>query len=128
MVFMGALANEGKAVRPTMISKTNFISKKKEGKLIGEYFSKDEADKVKSMMKSTVEGNYGTYRFSGLDIYAKSGTAETGGGKSDSWLVGFLGDEAHPYAFVSWVKDGGTGYITAGKLANDTLNALVSNN
>lgn len=128
MVFVGAIANDGKAVNPTMIDKTNFFKKKKGGKIIGEYISPDIANKIKSMMKSTVEDNYGSSRFSGLDIYAKSGTAETGGKNSDSWFVGFLGDEAHPYAFVTWVKGGGTGYITAGEVANDTLQALVSNN
>lgn len=128
MVFMGALANGGKAVKPTMISKTNFINKNKGGKVLGEYVSEDIAEKIKSMMKSTVEDNYGSSRFPGLDIYAKSGTAETGNGRSDSWFVGFLGDEAHPYAFVTWIKGGGTGFITAGSVANDTLNALISNN
>ena len=45
---------------------------------------------------------------------------------ADSWFVGFLGDDAHPYAFVVWVKGGGTGYVTAGSVANQTLQALVA--
>lgn len=126
MVFVGAIANGGKAVQPTMIKKSNFLGRSSGGDSLGEYISADIAEKLKSMMKKTVEDNYGTRRFPGLDIYAKSGTAETGGRNADSWFVGFLGDDAHPYAFVVWVKGGGTGYVTAGSVANQTLQALVA--
>lgn len=126
MVFAGAIANNGEAIKPTMIKKSNFIGRSSGGSSLGNYISSDIANKLKGMMKKTVEDNYGSSRFPGLDIYAKSGTAETGGGNEDSWLVGFLGGDAHPYAFVVWVKGGGTGYITAGSVANTTLQALVA--
>lgn len=128
MVFMGSIANGGEAIRPRMIQSSNFISKLTGGDSLGTYLEEDVADKLKSMMKNNVETNYGTSRFPGLDIYAKSGTAEVGAERSDAWFVGFLGDSSHPYAFVSWVKGGGTGYIAAGDIANKTLQALVKKN
>lgn len=83
---------------------------------------------MKSMMKNDVKVTYGESNFRGLDIYAKSGTAETGSGTPDAWFVGFIDDADHPYAFVVWVKNGGTGYKVAGPVAYKTLLALVQNN
>ena len=77
------------------------------------------------MMKKNVTQAYGEGNFPGLDIYAKSGTAEVGSGRNNAWFVGFLGD-AHPYAFVVCVENGTSGVATAGPVANRVLSAIVA--
>ena len=84
------------------------------------------ADTLKSMMKSDVENNYGSGNFPGLDIGAKSGTAEVDKSKaSNAWFTGFLDDEDHPLSFVVMVEGGGSGAATAGRVANTVLQEAV---
>ncbi len=79
----------------------------------------DTADKLKQMMNYNVVDHYDSDRFPGLNVCAKTGTAELGDGDSHSWFVGFLADEAHPYAFVVLVERGGGGLTNAGAVANN---------
>ena len=76
------------------------------------------------MMKNNVVENYGEENFDGLDIYAKSGTAETGDYNPDAWFVGFTDDEEAPYAFVVWVKGGGYGSEVAAPIARNVIRTL----
>ena len=125
MVYMGAIANGGEAINPYLIKSSNILKKIVGGESLGDYLSQETADRLASMMKNNVQTTYGESNFAGLDIYAKSGTAETGSGTPDAWFVGFIRNEDHPYAFVVWIKNGGTGYQVAGPVARATLNALV---
>lgn len=88
--------------------------------------SSDTAEAVKGFMRNNVTNSYGTGSFPGLEICAKSGTAEVGDGTSHAWFVGFLNDPSHPYAFVVVVEHGGGGLSTAGPIANTVLQAVVS--
>lgn len=124
MVFMGAIANKGKAINPTLFEKSNLVKKIKGGKGLGRYLEEDTANELKEMMKNNVVSNYGEENFGDLDIYGKSGTAEVGRERSDSWFVGFIDNPGKPYAFVVWVKNGGTGYQTAGPIARNVLEVL----
>lgn len=123
MVYMGAIANGGEAMQPTLIKSASFLKDIRGGKSLGEYLSSSTAAELKDMMKNNVVENYGEENFYGLDMYAKSGTAETGSG-SDAWFVGFNGDEEAPYAFVVWVKDGGFGAQAAAPIAASVLSTL----
>ena len=124
MVFMGAIANEGEAIQPTLIKSATFLREITGGKSLGRYLEKETAAELRSMMKNNVVENYGEENFDGLDIYAKSGTAETGGYNPDAWFVGFTDDENAPYAFVVWVKDGGYGSEVAGPIARSVIRTL----
>lgn len=128
MVYVGAIANGGEAVEPTLIKSSNFLKQFTGGKSLGRYLEKDTASKLKGMMRDDVRITYGDGNFSGLNLCAKSGTAEVGTSKSNSWFVGFLDDPDHPYAFVVWIKGGGTGYTSAGPVARTVLNTLKANN
>ena len=74
-------------------------------------------------MRNNVENHYnGEYNFPGLDLCAKTGTAEVEGQDApNSWFVGFLNDTSHPYAFVVLVEEGGYGIDAAGSVANSVL-------
>ena len=124
MVYMGAIANGGEPVKPTLIKDTSFIDEIRGPKGLGKYIEEDTAAELKSMMKNNVVENYGEDNFPGMDMYAKSGTAETGGEDSDAWFVGFTDDEEAPYAFVVWVKNGGSGASTAAPIAAQVIQTL----
>ena len=52
------------------------------------------------MMSYNVTAAYGgEWTFPGLNVAAKTGTAEVGDGTSHAWMTGFLNDAEHPYAF-----------------------------
>lgn len=126
MVYMGAIANYGEPVQPTLIKDTSFIDEIRGAKSLGRYIDESTASTLKEMMKNNVVENYGEDNFPGMDIYAKSGTAETGGDDSDAWFVGFTDDEDAPYAFVVWVKNGGGGSTVAGPIARKVIQSLQS--
>ncbi|NLY82159.1 MAG: penicillin-binding protein [Clostridiales bacterium] len=121
MVYVGAIANGGEAVKPKLIKENKFSSDS-----LGSYLSKETADRIKSMMKNNVVETYGEDNYPGLDMYAKSGTAESGNGKeANAWFVGFIENQDHPYAFVVCVENGGSGSSSAGPVARKTLESLI---
>jgi len=125
--FMSAVANGGVAARMTLFRETGLdaILPKASHRLL----SKDTAEKIAVMMNYNVYKTYGQKNFPGLELYAKSGTAEVGGGKApNAWFVGFIKNEDYPLAFVVVVENGGYGAHTAGAVANSVLQAAVKDN
>ena len=113
--IVSAIANDGIIVEPKLImdGKTPQSSR---------LLERTTAEKMKELMAFNVSYHYGgSETFPDLNICAKTGTAETGTGTTHSWFAGFLDDEAHPYAFVTFVEDGGDGLGTAGVLTNKIL-------
>ena len=115
MVYMGAIANKGKPVAPTIIKDTSFL-KSNESEKLRRYIDRSTAKELKKMMKNNVVNGYGEENFEGIDLYAKSGTAETNDG-SDAWFVGFT----DRYAFVVWIQNGGFGSEAAAPVAYNVL-------
>lgn len=124
MVYMGAIANKGVPKSPTLIKHSTFLKGIKGSKKLDRYLDRETASELKEMMKYNVVETYGEENFEGLDIYAKSGTAETGDTVPDSWFVGFTDNRKAPYAFVVWIKDGGFGSEAAAPVANAVLQYL----
>jgi penicillin-binding protein A len=133
MVYMGAIANGGKAAVPRLIDSVKFSN----GLPAGWFFSRktnvlietETATKLESMMHNNVVETYGEKNFPGLDLCAKSGTAEVGGNKApNAWFTGFIRNEGYPYAFVVLVENGGAGSDVAGKVANTVLQEVINNN
>ena len=128
MVYMGAIANGGEAVEPTLFKSATFVKELTGGKSLGRYIDVSTAGKLRGMMKDNVVDNYGEDNFPGIDIYAKSGTAETGSYSPDAWFVGFTDDPGNPYAFVVWVKEGGYGSEVAAPIARTVIKQLEADN
>lgn len=134
MVFMGGIANDGKAVMPSIVSPKTIVGKKfsefskSELKMSSEtIIDSATASSLTDMMANNVKETYGSDMFPGLNVCAKSGTAEVGGGKKpNAWFVGFLDDEENPYAFVVMVQNGGYGASTSGSIANKVLQEIVN--
>lgn len=130
MVWMGAIANGGKAAVPSLILDVqdhNPLPYIHFSKKTNTLISKTTAQTLSDMMAQAVAENYGAGRFPNMDICAKSGTAEVGNGKAPTaWFSGFLRNEDAPYAFVVMVEEGGSGAQTAGTVASKVLDALVN--
>lgn len=131
MVYMGAIANGGKAAEPCLILKTKnglgLPSLPRWTKKTAALIDRGTAEKLAELMAGNVEKTYGQSRFPNMDLCAKSGTAEVGEGKSPhAWFAGFLRNEEAPYAFVALVENGGGGSSVAGNVAARVLNVMVN--
>ena len=79
---------------------------------------------LSEMMHNDVVSSYGESLFPGITAYAKSGTAEVGGGLSPhAWFVGYGEKDGRTLAFVVLVENGGYGSSAAGSVAADVLTA-----
>ena len=130
MVYMGAVANGGKAAVPRIIDKTvnslGLYNPVRMTERTGKLISEDTAEKLADMMADTAE-SYGPQRFPNMDLCAKSGTAEVGADqKPHAWFAGFLRNEDAPYAFVVLVENGGSGSSVAGTVAGKVLDIMVN--
>ena len=126
MAYMGAIANEGVRVNPRFIDRNRGIFK-----LLPELGVKEKrilktetAGILKSMMRNNVTEEYGEKNFKGLELCAKSGTAEVGGDQAPhAWFAGFMDRADCPLAFIVIVENGGSGSKTAGAVAARVLKA-----
>lgn len=117
--YVSAIANNGVLCEPKLIMDGKDAVKSR-------LIEVGTAQRLQEMMSYNVAAGYGSDRFPGLNICAKSGTAELGDGTSHAWFTGFLQDEAHPYAFVVMIERGGGGLTNAGAVANTLLQAAVN--
>ena len=131
MVYMGAIANGGRAAEPYLIGKTvsplGIPSLPHLPSKTGRLVSASTAERLTELLAGNVEKAYGTARFPGMDLCAKSGTAEVGEGQTPhAWFAGFLRNEDAPYAFVALVENGGGGSSVAGAVAGRVLDVIVN--
>ena len=125
LTVVGSIANDGTAVLPYTISKVATP----EGRVVEEnvaesreYISPAVANLLKEMMRFTVEDNYGDWRFKGLDMCGKTGTAEISDEEEPhSWFVGFSKNPACPVAIVVVVENGGWGSSAALPIASSVM-------
>ncbi len=114
--FIGAIANGGTVVEPTILA----------GKKCGTTRLMDPitAEAMSEMMSYNVSYEYGTGTYPGLEMHAKTGTAETNGG-THAWFAGFITNANAPLAFVVMAERAGGGYAVASPIANTVLQKAV---
>ena len=117
--YVAAIANGGSVYEPTLLGRGKLD---KETELL----SASTAQKISEMMNYNVQNAYGSWVFPGLNVSAKTGTAEVGDGTSHAWMTGFLNAPEHPYAFVVILEHAGGGLANAGPVANAVLQAAVA--
>ena len=123
--FVGAIANGGKAVIMNLLKNPGF-SKTFFGKE-SRIMRSETSQRLGAMMDYSVHQKNITGNFPGLEIHAKTGTAEVGGGKkSHAWFAGYITNEGYPLAFVVVVENGGGGFAIASPIANKVLQAAIS--
>ena len=87
---------------------------------------KSTAERLGEVMSYTVKHSYGEENFPALELHAKSGTAEVGGGKKpNSWFCGYIENDGAPYAFAVIIENGGWGIGEAADCARNVLNILI---
>jgi cell division protein FtsI/penicillin-binding protein 2 len=72
-------------------------------------------------MRNNVKNRYSDSYFPGLNVCAKTGTAEVAGSNHNATLAGFVMDEEYPLAFVVCVQDAGYGITVALPIASKVL-------
>ena len=118
--YVAAIANGGSVYEPTLLGHGNLDRE-------SEILSADTASRIAEMMNYNVQNAYGgQWTFPGLNVSAKTGTAEVGDGTSHAWMTGFLNDPTHPYAFVVLVENAGGGLTNAAPIVNQLLQAAIA--
>lgn len=128
LTVVGSVANDGVAVLPFAVSKIATP----EGRVVEEttavsreYIAPSVANRLKEMMRFTVEDNYGDWRFKGLQMCGKTGTAEISDKEEPhSWFVGFSENEQCPVAIVVVVENGGWGSSAALPIASAVMESV----
>lgn len=112
MTLMGAIANDGKAIRPyyvkSITTPKGFSTYKASIKEADEItLNSETAEKLQSLLRSNVVNYYGENAFPGLEMCGKTGTAEVGDEKTgdNAWFAGFSQREDFPYAIVVLIED-----------------------
>ncbi len=128
LLLMGAIANGGTPVLPYVVAgvetPAGLMTQRGEAENGKAYFSGTIADKLSDLMRSNVINSYGDGNFDGMELCAKTGTAEVGGDKEDhAWFVGFSRNEETPLAFVVVVENGGSGRGVALPVARTVMEA-----
>ncbi len=130
MTFMGAIAGGGSCARPHLVAGTDSLPGK--ARLLANrgrvnMMRRDHAQVLGDMMRKAVTDHYGDWQFNGLELCAKTGTAEIGDRDTPhSWFVGFCRAESKPYAFVVVVENAGSGLGAASSIAARVLQAAPS--
>ena len=113
--FVAAVANGGKAPELTLLERSRAASTKR-------IMQEATAQRLGEMMNYNVYRTYGEEKFSGIEMHAKSGTAEVGGGNSPHALfTGYGVKNGKTYAFIVIVENGGYGSSVAGGIAADVM-------
>ena len=117
--LMGAIANGGTVVEPSILAGRSNGSER--------LMKAETARRLSEMMSYNVEYNYGAGNWPGLELHAKTGTAEFGDGTSHAWFAGFITNDDAPLAFVVMAeRTNGTGYSIAGPIANTVLQKAIN--
>ena len=129
LTFTGAIANGGRAAKPYLVeevrvgSSRTYWARTQQGASV---VSAQTAEILTEYMRSNVQNKYGDEYFPGLQVCAKTGTAEVGGDKkSNAMLAGFVMDREYPLAFIVCVEDGGYGAQVCMPIASKVLPACV---
>ncbi len=125
MTFMGAIAGGGSAAEPYLVSQVRGggeITYQAETRKTDKIMTSEVAGIVAQYMRNNVSSGYGDWNFPGLQVCAKSGTSELGGGqRSNAMFAGFVQNEEYPLAFVVVVENGGYGSHTCVPILSKVL-------
>ncbi len=130
MIMMGAIANDGIPVQPFFVDNAKSaagvkVYRASSAKNLQRFINTTTASTLKTILRSCVTEYYGESGFEGMEICAKTGTAEIGGNNQPhAWFAGFSKKADFPYAFVVVVENGGKGLNAAAPVASKTLKAL----
>ena len=77
-------------------------------------------------MRYNVTQIYDAVDIPGVEVCAKSGTAEVGTDANTATFAGFIAEEDYPLAFIVIVEEGGAGSSVAAPVARSVLEACMN--
>ena len=126
---MGRIAGGGTAAEPYLMAKITRGEKTVYGaktETSSRALKAETAAKLTEYLRNNVATMYGDWQFGGLNVCAKSGTAEHEGETADAMFAGFCVDENCPLAFVVFVENGGSGSAVAAPIAAKVLQVCAA--
>ena len=126
MTFMGQIAGGGTvAAQPYLVERVESggeVTYQAKTTYTDRVMSQNLASQMKNYLRNNVEVTYGTWKFPGLTVCGKSGTAELGKDQiSNAMFAGFVADEKYPLAFICVVENGGYGAATCVPILSTVL-------
>lgn len=128
LAIMGAIANNGTGYAPDRIHSLGAVSN-----IMGRNpenivkIKPETAAKLDALLRSNVADKYGDWKFEGLMMCGKTGTAQIDGEKSHSWFVGYSQREDLPLAVVCVAEHGGYGSGVATTVSNKVMQYFAEN-
>ena len=129
MRAMGRIAGGGTGAEPYLMAKITRGEKtayEAKTETSSRALKAETAAKLTEYLRNNVATMYGDWQFGGLNVCAKSGTAEHEGKTADAMFAGFCVDENCPLAFVVFVENGGSGSAVAAPIAAKVLQACAA--
>ena len=129
MRAMGRIAGGGTGAEPYLMAKITRGEKtvyEAKTEMSSRALKAETAAKMTEYLRNNVATMYGDGQFSGLNVCAKSGTAEHEGETADAMFAGFCVDENCPLAFVVFVENGGSGSAVAAPIAAKALQVCAA--
>ncbi len=126
--FVSAVASGGSGARPYIVDGVSFgsaVTYRARYATENRIMSRSTAQLLKGLMRNNVIVKYGADHFPGLAVCAKSGTAETGNGKSNALFTGFVDSDRYPLAFIVVIEEGGYGSTACVPVISKVLSACV---
>ena len=129
MRAMGRIAGGGTGAEPYLMAKITRGEKtayEAKTETSSRALTAETAAKLTEYLRNNVATMYGDWQFGGLNVCAKSGTAEHEGKTADAMFAGFCVDENCPLAFVVFVENGGSGSAVAAPIAAKVLQVCAA--
>ena len=129
MRAMGRIAGGGTGAEPYLMAKITRGEKtayEAKTETSSRALKAETAAKLTEYLRNNVATMYGDWQFGGLNVCAKSGTAEHEGETADAMFAGFCVDENCPLAFVVFVENGGAGSAVAAPIAAKVLQVCAA--
>ena len=129
MRAMGRIAGGGTCAEPYLMAKITRGEKtayEAKTETSSRALKAETAAKLTEYLRNNVATMYGDWQFGGLNVCAKSGTAEHEGKTADAMFAGFCVDENCPLAFVVFVENGGSGSAVAAPVAAKVLQVCAA--
>ena len=129
MRAMGRIAGGGTGAEPYLMAKITRGEKtayEAKTETSSRALKAETAAKLTEYLRNNVATMYGDWQFGGLNVCAKSGTAEHEGETADAMFAGFCVDENCPLAFVVFVENGGSGSAVAAPIAPKVLQVCAA--
>ena len=130
LAYIGAVAGEGTGAMPYIVSKVTAgdrVTYQADVQKSGRVMTVETARTLREYMRNNVVDRYGVENFPDVEVCAKTGTAEVGGGKAPTaTFAGFVADDAYPLAFIVVVEEGGYGRDACIPIASKVLKACMA--